>query len=305
MKTVVGLFDSRTLAQSAINELLDSGCQRDDINIMASDDERQRWMGEDEGYFSEGAGKGLGKNSFLSGGFSSLTTLGIEEQDAQIYAEDVSRGGVLVAVSTDDQNAQKIAGILNRYGAIDIDQRRSIRQGVVDKSMQQSGEQWQQGQRPIDVEEQTRDEFRDRPFSSRENATTPLASQQPYVKEDVTVTGQSIGRDEVVADTVQRSDVDVQRPGSQFGQQDVSAMDDDEFMRHFSSTYGGERFDEPYRSAYHFAESESVSHPQLKDKEWFEVEEEVHRDWELSHPGTWNKVQEAIHFGWDRNLRHH
>ena len=88
---------------------------------------------------------------------------------------------------------------------------------------------------------------------------------------------------------------------------DVSAMDDEEFQRHFRATYGerGERFDEPYRSAYYFAEAESSSHPQFAGKEWYEVEQEIHRDWEISHPGTWNKVENAIHFGWDTTRRHH
>ena len=54
-----------------------------------------------------------------------------------------------------------------------------------------------------------------------------------------------------------------------------------------------------------FAEAESSSHPQFVDKEWYEVEEEIHRDWEMSHPGTWNRVGNAIHFGWDTTRRHH
>jgi len=87
----------------------------------------------------------------------------------------------------------------------------------------------------------------------------------------------------------------------------LSSMDDEEFLRHFKATYGerGERFDEPYRSAYHFAEAESSSHPQFVGKEWNEVEQEIHRDWEMSHPGTWNTVENAIHFGWDTTRRHH
>jgi hypothetical protein len=92
------------------------------------------------------------------------------------------------------------------------------------------------------------------------------------------------------------------------GQQvNVSGMNDDEFQRHFRATYGerGERFEEPYRSAYYFAQAESTSHPQFMDKEWFEVEEEIHRDWEISHPGTWSRVESAIHFGWDKTRRSH
>lgn len=373
MKTVVGLFDSRSLAQSAIDDLIDSGFQRESINIMASDDERERWTGEEEGYFEEGSGRAMGRYSILSGGTSSLTGLGVEEHDAQIYSERVSGGGFLVAVSADEGNAQKAADILSRYGAIDIDERASLRQEgvaheglasrqegieqgvasrqetdlesrstlgqegvipVVEEEIQVGKRQIQKGgirvyshisETPVAEEVQLHEEharverrpvdrlpteadqqvFQERSFEIRETAEEPVVSKQARVKEEVVVGTESSERTEVIRDTLRRTDVEVENLEGRYGQQNISAMDDDEFMTHFTSTYGGERFDEPYRSAYHFAESESASHPQLGNKEWFEVEEEVHRDWELSHPGTWNRVQEAIHFGWDRNLRHH
>jgi uncharacterized protein (TIGR02271 family) len=155
---------------------------------------------------------------------------------------------------------------------------------------------------PTEADQQV---FQERSFEIRESAEEPVVSKQARVKEEVVVGAESSERTEVIQDTLRRTDVEVENLQGRYGQQNISSMDDDEFMTHFTSTYGSERFDEPYRSAYHFAESESVSHPQLLNKEWFEVEEEVHRDWEMSHPGTWNKVQDAIHFGWDRNLKHH
>jgi hypothetical protein len=72
------------------------------------------------------------------------------------------------------------------------------------------------------------------------------------------------------------------------------------FFRHFRSTYGrwGHPF-ESYRSAYHYAESWSDD-PRVQGKSWDEVEDELHQDWEQSHPGTWTRYREAIRYGWDK-----
>lgn len=161
--------------------------------------------------------------------------------------------------------------------------------------------------RPVDrlASEAERDAFKERSFEVREMVEEPVVSKQARVTEEVTVGTEASERTEVVRDTLRRTDVEVEKMEGASGRP-VSAMDDDEFERHFRATYGqrGERFEETYRSAYYFAEAESASHPQFVNKDWPEVEEEIHRDWERSHPGTWSRVQDAIHFGWDKNRRH-
>jgi uncharacterized protein (TIGR02271 family) len=391
MKTVVGLLNSRQEARTAIEELNNSGFQRDAINIMVNENERQQFMGEGGGYSQvEGAETRFG---FLSGGTAPLTGMGVLEQDAEFYNEGVNRGGYLVTVSCDDDKADEASAILRRCGAVDIDERaKSWRQEgwsgyrepealsrepealsrepealsrepealsrepealsrepealssaatreregvipVVEEEIQVGKRQIQTGgvrvysriseipveeqinlreehakveRRPVDrpASELEREAFQERSFEIRETAEEPVISKQARVTEEVVVGTEASERTEVVRDTVRRTDVEVENlEGGQA--RDVSAMDDDEFHRHFVATYGGaERFDEPYRSAYHFAESESSSHPQFRNKDWSEVEENIHEDWERSHPGTWSKVQEAIHFGWDRTRRH-
>lgn len=161
--------------------------------------------------------------------------------------------------------------------------------------------------RPVDrpASEMEREAFKERSFEIRETAEEPVVSKQARVKEEVIVGKETSERTEMVRDTVRRTEVEVEKAEAGRGKQ-VSAMDDDEFERHFRATYAGrgERFDESYRSAYLFAQSESATHPEFRGREWSAVEEDIHRDWERSHPGTWSKVQEAIHFGWDRTRRH-
>lgn len=366
MKTVVGLMDSSTQARSAVMDLLNSGFQRNDISTMASDVDRQGFMSE-SGY-SESATN----FRFLPVGTSSLTDMGVHEDDAQFYSEGVNRGGFLLAVSCDDDRAEKAADILRRNGAVDIDERsqlwrkegwtgyqsreairseepmsreetlreaRTGREGVIpvaEEEIEIGKREIQTGgvrvysrittvpveeeitlreqhakveRRPVEraATEAEREAFQERSFEIRETAEEPVIAKQVRVKEEVIVGTEASERTEQVRDTLRRTEVEVEHLGESGRQPlSVSEMDDAEFERHFRSNYGlrGERLDEPYRSAYHFADAECSSQPQLLNKEWYEVEENVHQDWEKSHPGTWAKVQDAIHFGWDRR-RHH
>ncbi|MGV3617642.1 MAG: general stress protein [Fimbriimonas sp.] len=52
-----------------------------------------------------------------------LIGLGIPKEDADVYAEGVRRGGTLVTVSTDDANVDRAHTILDRDGAVDVEER--------------------------------------------------------------------------------------------------------------------------------------------------------------------------------------
>jgi len=67
------------------------------------------------------AGAGFGA---LGGGvIAGLKQVGVPEGEADVYAEAVRRGGTLVTVTTNHASADTIADILNRNGAVDVDDR--------------------------------------------------------------------------------------------------------------------------------------------------------------------------------------
>jgi len=67
-----------------------------------------------------GAGIGAAAGGLVGG----LVGAGIPEDDANIYAEGVRRGGALVTVqAADDTTADRAADILDRYNVVDIDER--------------------------------------------------------------------------------------------------------------------------------------------------------------------------------------
>lgn len=66
-----------------------------------------------------GGAAGAAAGGILGG----LIGLGIPKDEADVYAEGVRRGGTLVTVSTDEENASRAHSILDRDGAVDVEER--------------------------------------------------------------------------------------------------------------------------------------------------------------------------------------
>jgi uncharacterized protein (TIGR02271 family) len=66
-----------------------------------------------------GAGVGAAAGGLVSG----LKRLGVEDDDANTYAEGLKRGGTLVTVNADDHHANLAVGVMRRLGAVEIDKR--------------------------------------------------------------------------------------------------------------------------------------------------------------------------------------
>jgi uncharacterized protein (TIGR02271 family) len=95
-KQVVGLFSNTSDAQAAVQELHGASISDNDIRLVT--------------------------NSKEGGLVSTLVDTGVPEDDANVYAEGVRRGGALVTVQTDDDAlAMQAADIMDRHNVQDID----------------------------------------------------------------------------------------------------------------------------------------------------------------------------------------
>ncbi len=173
MKTVVGLFDDFAQAKNAAIELERMAIAPDDISVLANNETgaygptgtehgmghavtRDAGVGAEIGGvvgllaglslfaipglgFIAGAGwlagmfTGAGIGAVAGGLIGALTHLGIPASEAAYYNEGIRRGGVLVAVRANEANANTVAQILNRAGAVNIDERAALyrREGMV------------------------------------------------------------------------------------------------------------------------------------------------------------------------------
>lgn len=159
-RTISAMFDSYADARDAVTRLESAGVPHDDISIISNDASHKQYHTEDEG---SGAGTGASLGTLIGGGagllaglgllaipglgpvvaagwlastalgagvgaaagglVGSLTSAGVDESDAQAYAEGVRRGGTLVTVRADETMAARAADILDDEGTIDMDER--------------------------------------------------------------------------------------------------------------------------------------------------------------------------------------
>lgn len=158
-KTVIGLFDTTTAAQAALQDALQQGFQREDVSVIAlhrgEAAAADMLPGKHEG-LATGASAGAllggvagllvglgvlaipGIGPVLAAGplattlagagigaatgslIGALADMGVPEEEARLFEEGVRRGGTLVAVRTSDELAQQAAESLSRHGAADV-----------------------------------------------------------------------------------------------------------------------------------------------------------------------------------------
>ena len=189
MPNVVGLFDSRSVAHSTVQQLLNSGFDREDISLVSQDTNRQLNDGKTHPGISgsdlsipkddtSGALKGAGIGAALGGiggllagiaGLAipvigpivaagpiaaaltaalggagigaatggligALTDMGVPEDEAKHYQDQVGRGKTLVVVrASDDDFAERAADILESSGAEKVDGRETDSDYTLDR----------------------------------------------------------------------------------------------------------------------------------------------------------------------------
>jgi hypothetical protein len=107
---LTAFFDSRADAESAIERLKEAGVT--DARLMPgyeADDDRSNVGSDDRGGF-----------------FSALTDWFLPDEDRDVYAEGLRRGGFLVSASVDDATYDTAHDILDDHGAIDMDERADL-----------------------------------------------------------------------------------------------------------------------------------------------------------------------------------
>lgn len=291
--TVVALYDRISIANYAVQELIDSGFSPENISLIAADA-----TGAYANYFdydimggygtdtmdeeiraeraAEGASTGAGIGAILGGlggvlvGFGliaipgigpllaagplaaaltglagagvgavagglvgALADLGLPEETAELYAEAVRRGGVLVVAHVSEHMSDKARRIMDEFGAVDIRER----------------------MREWEDDEWDEDEY------------------IPEATETLNYYG---------------------------------AEYPDDFYRHshrFREHYrqnlsaGGYTFDE-FQPAYYFGYT-MANEPEYSRDNWDMLEPEIRERWEQERPGTWESFKTSIRYAWE------
>ena len=107
-RTLTAFFDTRGAADQAVADLEAAGIPRQHINRV-----------DGRTASTAGATSSTGSTGFLD----SLKDMFMPEEDRYGYAEGLQRGGYLVSVKADEANYTRVTDILDRDGAIDMDER--------------------------------------------------------------------------------------------------------------------------------------------------------------------------------------
>jgi uncharacterized protein (TIGR02271 family) len=123
--TLVAVFDNRSDAQSAMDELLASGFSRTDVNVSSADPTGQTSSlsgdvpGIDQTH-EEGIGASI--KHFFSGLFGSDS-----DTHASRYSDAVTRGHHVLTLTTQSEpEVERAADVIERFGPVDIDERHDL-----------------------------------------------------------------------------------------------------------------------------------------------------------------------------------
>jgi uncharacterized protein (TIGR02271 family) len=142
--------------------------------------------------------------------------------------------------------------------------------------------------------------FQEGSFEVTERSEEAVINKEARVVEEVVV-GKTVNeRTETVRDTVRRTDVDVEQiAGTQRVTDDYQQYDTD-FRDHYRAqfTSAGYPYDY-YAPAYKYGSQLALA-DEYRGRSWEDIEPNVQRSWETQNPGTWERVKDAIRYGWDR-----
>jgi hypothetical protein len=133
-KTIVAFFDDFGDATDAMNDLLRNGYQMKDISLVANNVAGQvkdmQLITDMHAMTIAGVGTTavVGPlDTTLGGGIvPALSRMGLPGSEANLYAEGVRRGGVMLAVEGVDDSDTKAAKIINQHHPKDIERRSMI-----------------------------------------------------------------------------------------------------------------------------------------------------------------------------------
>lgn len=137
-------------------------------------------------------------------------------------------------------------------------------------------------------------------FEVRETREEAVVQKGARVVEDVVVSKEGRDRTQMVEDKVRRKDVEVHEiSGGHRGDSDYSMYENDfrtYHTRNFANT--GSTYDQ-WSPAYRYGHS-LAGDQRYRGKDWNTFESDARRDWESRNPGTWDRMKDAVRYGWER-----
>lgn len=125
-KTIVALYDDLSSAERVLGEL-DTAGLRHDFTMMGADSAKLsalNTVGSTSGGWRHASTFGSDADfTSRESRVSTLTRMGVTSGDAEVFAEGVRRGGVLLIGRVDDDRCDEALDVIERHGPVDIEHR--------------------------------------------------------------------------------------------------------------------------------------------------------------------------------------
>lgn len=296
--TLIAVFDNRTDAQSAMDELLLSGFSREDVRMSEDTSGTGDYADADR---SEDEGIGASIKHFFADLFGSDNDFHTNK-----YSTAITKGHHVITVSAlNDQDVERAADIAERFNPVDIDEKAAewgvphvpsagaMRMDSTGAMQRSQGSSLQfEGDRNLFAQQSLNDE---RPMGQ--------TYQEPMGTQDELSVGRFGSQGESLTGSLRR---EVQRGGVRVFSPLTGSQpdtDDDTYYRsHWDSTYAaiGESYDD-YAPAYSYGREVATMY---RGRPWNDVEQDVRSGWESrnasSGESTWERFKDAIRHGWNR-----
>jgi hypothetical protein len=128
-----------------------------------------------------------------------------------------------------------------------------------------------------------------------ETREEPVISKRPRATEEITMRKEAGEHTESVNESVRSTDVDVQGSQEVKASMGLSRYEQD-FLQHYTSHFSDAGSYDEYRPAYHYGYGLATR----GGRNWSDIESQAQRNWEEQHPGSWDRFQAAIQYGWEK-----
>ncbi len=161
--------------------------------------------------------------------------------------------------------------------------------------------------RPVDRPVRDADQaFREETFEVTETAERPVVGKRAHVIEEVVISKEVGERTETVGDTVRRTNVDVEKTGTEQPVRQTAEYSqyDTDFRNRYNSSaknsgYTYEEYAPVYRYGYKLGTDERYN-----NRDWSKVEPEARKMWEERNPSTWDQFKAEIRHAWEQGRKH-
>jgi uncharacterized protein (TIGR02271 family) len=336
-RTIVGVFEDYATAQRVQDELIRSGFHASEVEIAAADSYARDAARGNTGLAGGAADQSGGG---ISGFFRRLFGADDDDTYSVRYSEAVQRGNAVLTVTTDDEYKQdQAAEILDRGGAVDIDERAATWE-TTGQTGRKTGRKTEEGRRSIPVIREDLDVSKrmvqrggvrivnrvvNEPVEEmvnlreehvrvdRHKANRPANDDDLRMRDEVIEVTEMAEEPVINKRTRVVEDVVVGKETSQHTEKvrdtlrrtevDVQKLGTDEdFRQHFTSRYGSARGAtyENYAPAYRYG-YEMASDSRYRGKRWEDIEPTLRSDYERHYPNsTWEQMKESVRYGWDK-----